>query len=87
MSLRLSVLPPGYLGGEDKESRGGSVFTPLQESLFPIFNEYVDLLYLTRSTKNAEQIRSLYMLHALNHTLKYVLNGFESGFSYSFPST
>ncbi|KAL6080019.1 rRNA-binding ribosome biosynthesis protein utp25 [Balamuthia mandrillaris] len=45
-------------------------FTPLQEGLFPIFNEYLDLLYTNRDSNNARQIRTLYIMHALNHVFK-----------------
>jgi hypothetical protein len=47
------------------------VFTELQEGLFPILNEYKDLLFTARTSQNAAEIRSLYVLHAINHLLKY----------------
>jgi hypothetical protein len=54
----------------EDDALGDGVFSPLQETLFPIFNEYTDLLYTTRTWQNASEIRALYVLHALNHTLK-----------------
>jgi U3 small nucleolar RNA-associated protein 25 len=50
------------------------VFTDLQEGLFPVMNEYKDLLFTGRTGQNAAEIRSLYVLHAINHLLKYALN-------------
>ncbi|BFZ61720.1 rRNA-binding ribosome biosynthesis protein utp25 [Saitoella coloradoensis] len=47
-----------------------SSLTPLQSALAaPIFN-YLDLLHTGRTHKNAEEIRTLYTLHALNHLYK-----------------
>lgn len=46
------------------------VFTDLQEGLFPAMNEYKDLLFTGRTGQNAAEIRSLYVLHAINHLLK-----------------
>eukprot|EP01124_Arcella_intermedia_P022011 TRINITY_DN3185_c0_g1_i1.p1 TRINITY_DN3185_c0_g1~~TRINITY_DN3185_c0_g1_i1.p1 ORF type:complete len:748 (-),score=195.91 TRINITY_DN3185_c0_g1_i1:31-2274(-) len=46
------------------------IFTPLQEHLFPIINDYYDLLYCSRDYHNFTELRSLYVLHALNHVLK-----------------
>lgn len=51
------------------------VFTDLQEGLFPAMNEYKDLLFTGRTGQNAAEIRSLYVLHAINHLLKYALKG------------
>jgi hypothetical protein len=34
-------------------------------------NEYKDLFFSARTTQNAGEIRSLYVLHAINHLLKY----------------
>jgi hypothetical protein len=51
------------------------VFTDLQEGLFPVMNEYKDLLFTGRTGQNAAEIRSLYVLHAINHLLKYALSG------------
>ncbi|EAL62851.1 hypothetical protein DDB_G0289235 [Dictyostelium discoideum AX4] len=45
-------------------------FTNLQKNLFPIFNEYRDLLYTEESMKNHKSIFKLYALHAVNHIFK-----------------
>ncbi|ENN77471.1 hypothetical protein D910_07347 [Dendroctonus ponderosae] len=47
-----------------------SLFTPLQQELFSIVNNYQDLYYPERTFDNAEQIRFVYCLHAVNHVLK-----------------
>ncbi|KAH8290288.1 hypothetical protein KR054_001619 [Drosophila jambulina] len=44
--------------------------TALQSELFYIANNYQDLYYPQRSHGNAEEIRYVYCLHALNHMLK-----------------
>uniref|UniRef100_A0A8D8VHQ8 U3 small nucleolar RNA-associated protein 25 homolog n=1 Tax=Cacopsylla melanoneura TaxID=428564 RepID=A0A8D8VHQ8_9HEMI len=45
-------------------------FTPLQTELFSVINSYQDLFYPERTFNNAEQIRFVYCLHAVNHSLK-----------------
>lgn len=44
--------------------------TALQSELFYIANNYQDLYYPHRNHGNAEEIRYVYCLHALNHMLK-----------------
>lgn len=45
-------------------------FTPLQRELFSIINNYQDVYFPQRSFNNAEEIRFIYSLHALNHAMK-----------------
>ncbi|XP_048392747.1 U3 small nucleolar RNA-associated protein 25 homolog [Stegostoma tigrinum] len=46
-------------------------FTPLQQGLFHIINDYKDLYYPERTAiQNGEQIRHAYCLHVINHVLK-----------------
>ncbi|XP_064621893.1 U3 small nucleolar RNA-associated protein 25 homolog [Lineus longissimus] len=45
-------------------------FSPLQQDLFSVLNSYQDLYYPEQTYKNAEEIRLIYCLHALNHVLK-----------------
>ncbi|GAM17348.1 hypothetical protein SAMD00019534_005230 [Acytostelium subglobosum LB1] len=45
-------------------------FTPIQKQLFPIMNEYRDLLFSEENHKNHKSIYQLYTLHAMNHVLK-----------------
>ncbi|KAG0136602.1 hypothetical protein HOY82DRAFT_576336 [Tuber indicum] len=44
--------------------------TPLQKSLGQLVFDYVDVLYGERTLGNAEELRRMYSLHALNHVLK-----------------
>lgn len=46
------------------------IFTPLQGEIFSIINNYQDLYYPERTIQNAEEIRYVYCLHAVNHVLK-----------------
>jgi U3 small nucleolar RNA-associated protein 25 len=45
-------------------------FAPLEGVLVSSIFNYQDLLYCGRNLENAESIRTLYSLHALNHVLK-----------------
>lgn len=45
-------------------------FTPLQRELFSIINNYQDIYLPQRTFTNAEEIRFIYSLHALNHAMK-----------------
>lgn len=45
-------------------------FTPLQNEIFSALNNYQDFFYPQRSFSNAEQIRFVYCVHAVNHVLK-----------------
>lgn len=45
-------------------------FTLLQRELFSIINNYQDIYFPQRNFNNAEEIRIIYSLHALNHAMK-----------------
>lgn len=45
-------------------------FTQLQRELFSIINNYQDVYFPHRNFTNAEEIRFIYSLHALNHAMK-----------------
>ncbi len=53
----------------DSANRGFS-FSPLQSELYSLVSSYRDLYYPERTFENAEEIRTVYVLHALNHVLK-----------------
>lgn len=50
--------------------KGETIFTSLQQELFSIINNYQDLYYPYRTFDNANEIRFVYSLHAVNHVLK-----------------
>lgn len=56
----------------DVASRKLPSFDGLQQALAPIMFNYHDVLYGSRNVGNAEQLRQLTCLHAVNHALKYV---------------
>ncbi|KAF9970800.1 hypothetical protein BGZ73_006419 [Actinomortierella ambigua] len=45
-------------------------FTPLQRALVEPMNEYKDILFTNRTIETSQEIRNLYVLHALNHIFK-----------------
>lgn len=47
-------------------------FTPLQKVLAPYMFAHQDVLFCSRTSKNAEELRRMTCLHALNHIFKYV---------------
>ncbi|XP_048586436.1 U3 small nucleolar RNA-associated protein 25 homolog [Nematostella vectensis] len=49
---------------------GKASLSALQSNLFNYINSYQDLFYHHRTFENAEEIRRLYCLHAVNHILK-----------------
>ncbi|RHZ43704.1 hypothetical protein Glove_880g16 [Diversispora epigaea] len=53
------------LNGNKKE-----MFSGLQAHLFHNFSKYQDVLYSNRSYENSQEIRQIYVLHALNHIFK-----------------
>eukprot|EP01127_Copromyxa_protea_P021732 TRINITY_DN7560_c0_g1_i1.p1 TRINITY_DN7560_c0_g1~~TRINITY_DN7560_c0_g1_i1.p1 ORF type:complete len:744 (+),score=204.58 TRINITY_DN7560_c0_g1_i1:67-2298(+) len=46
------------------------ILTSLQSQLFPIINNYHDVLMTNQNYKNSHEIQSLYTLHVLNHVMK-----------------
>lgn len=46
-------------------------FTPLQKALAPYVFSHQDLLFCSRTSGNAEELRRITCLHALNHIFKY----------------
>ncbi|XP_022188603.2 digestive organ expansion factor homolog [Nilaparvata lugens] len=46
------------------------IFTPLQKELLTLIKDYQDLYFPGRTLDNAEEIRFVYCLHAINHALK-----------------
>jgi U3 small nucleolar RNA-associated protein 25 len=59
-----------YNNEKDNTEKNPVLFTPLQRGLFSVINNYQDLYYFGRTFSNADQIRFVYCLHAINHMLK-----------------
>lgn len=49
---------------------GQNLFTPFQNEIFSIIDNYQDFYYTHRSFSNAEELRFAYCVHAVNHVLK-----------------
>lgn len=43
----------------------------VQSRLFPLFNQYYDVMWAGARPTLLPQLREAYLLHALNHVLKY----------------
>ncbi|EFA83988.1 Hypothetical glutamic acid-rich region containing protein [Heterostelium album PN500] len=67
-NIKSRLLKPWSTTKKNKEN--DLYFTPIQQSLFPIMNEYRDLLFSEENHKNHKSIYQLYTLHAVNHVLK-----------------
>ncbi|EGG21519.1 Hypothetical glutamic acid-rich region containing protein [Cavenderia fasciculata] len=67
-NIKNRLLKPWSITKKSKDN--DLYFTMLQQKLFPIMNEYRDLLYTESTPKNHRSIYQLYTLHAVNHILK-----------------
>ncbi|XP_017883587.1 digestive organ expansion factor homolog [Ceratina calcarata] len=65
-----NISKANYSNVKDDVTKNPSPMTPLQKELFSIINNYQDLYYPERTYSNADQIRFVYCLHAINHLLK-----------------
>nr|XP_033324287.1 digestive organ expansion factor homolog [Megalopta genalis] len=65
-----NVTRANYSNVKDNVDTNPSPLTPLQKELFSVINNYQDLYYPERTFSNADQIRFVYCLHAINHALK-----------------
>lgn len=52
------------------ELKAKETFTPLQNSLFSVLNNYQDLYFPEQTVDNLEETRLVYCTHVLNHVLK-----------------
>ncbi|KAF9917621.1 rRNA-binding ribosome biosynthesis protein utp25 [Linnemannia zychae] len=52
------------------EENSSKIFTPLQQALAEPMTEYKDILFSNRDLQNAQELRNLYSLHAINHVFK-----------------
>lgn len=65
-----NITKANYANMKDQVDTNPSPLTPLQKELFSVINNYQDLYYPERTFFNADQIRFIYCLHAINHVLK-----------------
>ncbi|KZC06385.1 PREDICTED: digestive organ expansion factor homolog [Dufourea novaeangliae] len=65
-----NITKANYSNTGDCVNTNPSFLTPLQRELFSVVNNYQDLYYPERTFSNADQIRFIYCLHAINHALK-----------------
>ncbi|KOC63275.1 Digestive organ expansion factor like protein [Habropoda laboriosa] len=65
-----NITEANYLNIKDNTGTNPTSLTSLQRELFSIINNYQDLYYPERTFANADQIRFIYCLHAINHVLK-----------------
>ncbi|CAG9764899.1 unnamed protein product [Ceutorhynchus assimilis] len=65
-----SQIAPNIPSANKSLIKQDTILTPLQQELFSIINNYQDLYYPERTFDNAEEIRFVYCLHAINHVLK-----------------
>ncbi|XP_003707378.2 U3 small nucleolar RNA-associated protein 25 homolog [Megachile rotundata] len=65
-----NITRANYLNIKDNVNTNPSPLTSLQRELFSVINNYQDLYYPEETFSNADQIRFIYCLHAINHVLK-----------------
>ncbi|XP_077286205.1 U3 small nucleolar RNA-associated protein 25 homolog [Arctopsyche grandis] len=68
--IQSHIAPANKINLSRRECELSDQLTPLQKEMFSIINNYQDFYYPERSFTNAEEIRFVYCLHALNHILK-----------------
>ncbi|CAK9822819.1 U3 small nucleolar RNA-associated protein 25 homolog [Anthophora retusa] len=68
--IHSNLTKANYSNIKDNVDTNPSPLTPLQRELFSIINNYQDLYYPERTFANADEIRFIYCLHAINHALK-----------------
>lgn len=68
--IQSNITRANYSNIKDQIDKNPSALTPLQKELFSIVNNYQDLYYPERTFANAEELRFIYCLHAVNHVLK-----------------
>ncbi|XP_076657128.1 U3 small nucleolar RNA-associated protein 25 homolog [Halictus rubicundus] len=68
--IQSNITRANYTNIKDNVDTNPSPLTPLQKELFSVINNYQDLYYPERTFSNADQIRFVYCLHAINHALK-----------------
>ncbi|XP_066149415.1 U3 small nucleolar RNA-associated protein 25 homolog [Euwallacea fornicatus] len=70
LGIKSQIIPNIPQSNKSLINKEKSFLTPLQQEIFSIINNYQDLYYPERTFDNAEEIRFIYCLHALNHVLK-----------------
>lgn len=68
--IKVQILENVRKANSSRTNKAEHVFTPLQNEIFSVINNYQDLYYPHRTFENAEEIRFVYTVHAVNHILK-----------------
>ena len=68
--ISVNISKVNYENIKDTLESDKSPLTSLQKEIFSLINNYQDLFYPQRTFSNAEQIRLVYCVHAINHVLK-----------------
>ncbi|KAG7204092.1 hypothetical protein KM043_001942 [Ampulex compressa] len=70
VQIQNNISKANYLNVRNSSDKKAAPLTPLQTEIFSIINNYQDLYYPQRTFSNADEIRFVYCLHAINHVLK-----------------
>ncbi|XP_011697146.1 PREDICTED: digestive organ expansion factor homolog [Wasmannia auropunctata] len=68
--IQNNLIKANYNNIKDTVDKDSAPLTALQKELFSVINNYQDLHYPGRTFANADEIRFVYCLHAINHVLK-----------------
>lgn len=68
--IKTQILENIRKANQSRTNNAADFFTPLQNEIFSVINNYQDFYYPHRTFENAEEIRFVYSAHAINHILK-----------------
>ncbi|KAL1501121.1 hypothetical protein ABEB36_006506 [Hypothenemus hampei] len=68
--IKPQILPNLHLANKSVIKQEETILSSFQQEMFSIINNYQDFYFPERTFDNAEDIRFVYSLHAINHILK-----------------